>query len=433
MQTAAGSSKTALALLDAARDELVAATRQGSAGRSAVERYADRVDALLQRLFAEAPVAAQPVAVFALGGYGRRHLCLHSDVDVLVLFDGPLGPDDERFVSGLLTPLWDLRLVLGHQVRELDDFRRLETDNPEFLLALLDARAVAGDVSLLDRFKALFHQPQAHAFILQSLQQLMAERHAQFNGTLYQLEPDIKEAPGALRDLTATRTIVGLTDPLLLRSGPADAARLEDAENFFLRIRSVLHPRGEAQPERAQPSDAGEGRRDAGVSGHASAARRAADGRLLPARARRAPVARVDVQGGAGAGRRQPRPDEQRRAVHQRAAGRLPAGDVADRVSGGDRRGLRRRRRGAVLHPASTPTASARGSSFRRRRSATRCCGSSSRARGSTRGCPRCTTAGCSAGCFPSSRRSPAAWCATSTTSTRWTSTRCRRSATSSG
>ena len=227
--------------LDAARQELIQETMRGGAGRVAVERYADRIDALLQRLFAEAPRAAQPVAVFALGGYGRRHLCLHSDVDVLVLFSGSIGADDERFLRGFLHPLWDLGLTIGHQVRELADFGRLETDNPEFLLALLDAREVAGDVSLLDRFKALFHQPQAHAFILQSLQQLMAARHAQFNGTLYQLEPDIKEAPGALRDLTATRTIVGLTDPLLLRSGPSDAARLEDAENFFLRIRSVLH------------------------------------------------------------------------------------------------------------------------------------------------------------------------------------------------
>ena len=46
----------------------------------------------IQQLFAEASRAAQPVGVFALGGYGRRQLCLHSDIDLLILFAGPLGP-----------------------------------------------------------------------------------------------------------------------------------------------------------------------------------------------------------------------------------------------------------------------------------------------------------------------------------------------------
>ena len=62
-----------------------------------------------------------------------------------------------------------------------------------------------------------------------------------FNATLYQLEPDVKEAPGALRDLTAARTIAMLTDPLLLRRGPADPARVDQAEDFLLRVRSTLH------------------------------------------------------------------------------------------------------------------------------------------------------------------------------------------------
>jgi [protein-PII] uridylyltransferase len=70
---------------------------------------------------------------------------------------------------------------------------------------------------------------------------LIDARHAAFNATLYQLEPDVKEAPGALRDLTAARTIAMLTDPLLLRRGPADSARVDQAEDFLLRVRSTLH------------------------------------------------------------------------------------------------------------------------------------------------------------------------------------------------
>jgi [protein-PII] uridylyltransferase len=229
------------ASLDAARQELRAAIARGAGGRTALEQYADRVDALIRQLFTDAGAYDGPLAIVALGGYGRRHLCLHSDIDLLLLFAGGIGASEERFVHSFLNPLWDLGVVVGHQVRDIEDFRELERDNPEFLLALLDARPVAGARSVFERFSGVFHQAETHAFILRSLVALIDARHAQFNGTLYQLEPDVKDAPGALRDLTATRTIALLTDPLLLRRGPADAARFDDAEDFLLRVRSTLH------------------------------------------------------------------------------------------------------------------------------------------------------------------------------------------------
>jgi len=232
---------TLVTAFDAARSELEADALRGAGGRAALERYADRVDAMLRQLFSDASGSDVPVAVIALGGYGRRHLCLQSDIDLLVLFERVIGQAEERFLRSFLNPLWDLGVVVGHQVRELDDFERLETNNAEFLLALLDARPVAGQRSLFDRFRALFHTAATHAYILKSLLELIDQRHAAFNATLYQLEPDVKEAPGALRDLTATRTIAMLTDPLLLRRGPADPARVDQAEDFLLRVRSTLH------------------------------------------------------------------------------------------------------------------------------------------------------------------------------------------------
>ena len=232
---------TLVRAFDAARSELEADGLRGAGGRAALERYSDRVDSMLRQLFSDVARADAQVAILALGGYGRRHLCLQSDIDLLVLFGGRIGADEEQFLRGFLHPLWDLGVVVGHQVRELDDFNRLETDNPEFLLALLDARPVAGVRALFDRFGGLFHTASTHAYILKSLLGLIDQRHAAFNDTLYQLEPDVKEAPGALRDLTATRTIAMLTDPLLLRRGPADPARFDQAEDFLLRVRSTLH------------------------------------------------------------------------------------------------------------------------------------------------------------------------------------------------
>ena len=118
------------ARLEAARGELRAATEQGAGGRQALRQYSHRMDALVQQVFSDAEPASQLVGVFALGGYGRRQLCLHSDVDLLILFAGPIVNQDERFLHTFLNPLWDLGLTLGHHVREVQDGRQLEADNP---------------------------------------------------------------------------------------------------------------------------------------------------------------------------------------------------------------------------------------------------------------------------------------------------------------
>jgi [protein-PII] uridylyltransferase len=227
--------------LEGARRELIAATQRGEGGRNALRQYSHRMDALVQQLFADAGAASQPVAVFALGGYGRRELCLHSDIDLLVMFSSTIGPDDERFLHAFLNPLWDLGLTIGHHVREVHEGAGLEADNPEFLLALTDARTVVGDATLLDQFLAASDMARTATRTLDALKALIAERHARFNDTLYQLEPDLKEAPGGLRDLFGAQTIAMLTDPVLLGQGGAGPRALEDAEEFLLKVRSILH------------------------------------------------------------------------------------------------------------------------------------------------------------------------------------------------
>ena len=108
----------------------------------------------------------------------------------------------------MLQPLWDLQLVVGHQVRELADFDELDISNTEFLLAALDARPIAGDArSVRARSRPASPAVTAENRVraVDSLLELIEQRHAQFNGTIYQLEPDIKNAPGGLRDIAAMR------------------------------------------------------------------------------------------------------------------------------------------------------------------------------------------------------------------------------------
>ena len=133
---------------------------------------------------------------------------------------------------------------MGHHVRELADFDRLETDNPEFLLALMDLRQLAGDRELFDRFDDVLQASSDHWHpqILDALIPLTDQRHAQFDDTLYQLEPDVKDGPGALRDIWATRTILKLAgEPRSAAAVSAPDDRLQEAEEFLMRVRSGIH------------------------------------------------------------------------------------------------------------------------------------------------------------------------------------------------
>jgi [protein-PII] uridylyltransferase len=236
-------------MLAAARDEYAAESLRGRGGSEVVARYADRMDGLVRHFTAASAEATarqaaglSPWAVCAIGGYGRRALCLHSDIDLLIVFDGRLSRVEEQFVNTLLQPLWDLKLTIGHQIRELAELDDIDQGNPEFLLALLDARLIAGEPRVFEAARARFPSGRsAHArTVLEALLSLGEERHAGFNDTFYQLEPDVKEAPSGLRDVAAIRWLAELASN---EAGPVpvDQAQLEESEDFLLRIRSILH------------------------------------------------------------------------------------------------------------------------------------------------------------------------------------------------
>src|SRR4051812_86305 len=226
--------------LEAAREEYAQQARRGGAGRDAASRYAFQMDGVVQTIVEAArDRTPTPFVVCAVGGDGRRALCLYSDVDVLIGFNGAIGAAEENFVKAVLQPLWDLRLELGQHVREIGDFAEPDLTNPEFLLSLLDLRYLAGDESLYDRIanSATSHAPAT----IEPLLALVAERHRQFNDTLYQLEPDIKQAPGGLRDVAVIRHLRTMAPDAFANGRDADGERVVAAEDFLLRIRSILH------------------------------------------------------------------------------------------------------------------------------------------------------------------------------------------------
>ncbi len=202
--------------------------------------HTDCVDGLIRRL-AEPALAGGRFCVLATAGYGRREQFPHSDVDLLVVHDL-----DEHRAEGLIAPflnaLWDTRLNLGHQVWSLSHLQHLTLDDFEFVLALFNSRIVAGiedlGLAVIEEIHPRFVQRYRSELLDRILAGVRA-RHEQFSNTIYQLEPDVKEAPGGLRDhLAATwlQRLVG--EPRFLSYSPGEVRR---AHSFLKRIRILLH------------------------------------------------------------------------------------------------------------------------------------------------------------------------------------------------
>jgi len=144
-----------------------------------------------------------PFALLAVGGYGRKELSIHSDVDVLILF-GPRMPDLAKgLTEEILYPLWDLGLDLGYGTRTIKDCIRLSKDNFEVLTSMMDARFLCGDSPLfLDLManiqkRVVAKRRTAFARWLEDLYQIRMEANGDASVVL---EPDLKEGIGGLRD-----------------------------------------------------------------------------------------------------------------------------------------------------------------------------------------------------------------------------------------
>jgi [protein-PII] uridylyltransferase len=150
------------------------------------------------------PTAGEKLAVVAVGGYGRGEMAPFSDVDLLFLLPYKQTPHTEQVVEYLLYLLWDLRLKVGHATRSVDDCLRYAKSDLTIRTALLEARYVWGEQALFEELKARFDSEIVRGTASQFVEQKLAERdarHLRVGDSRYQLEPNVKEGKGGLRDL----------------------------------------------------------------------------------------------------------------------------------------------------------------------------------------------------------------------------------------
>lgn len=145
-----------------------------------------------------------PFSVAAVGGYGRRELFPYSDIDLLLVVENEADlPALKEPLSEWLRVLWDAKLRISHSARTAAECCQLNEQNIELHISLLDLRFLAGERSLFAAFEeklTAFYRRYGRA-LSRHLTRIAGQRHAKFNNTVYHLEPNVKEAPGAIRDL----------------------------------------------------------------------------------------------------------------------------------------------------------------------------------------------------------------------------------------
>ncbi|WP_243640044.1 [protein-PII] uridylyltransferase [Streptacidiphilus pinicola] len=211
--------------------------RVGPERRAALSQLTDR---WLQGLLADALAGApgDGVALVAVGGYGRGELSPRSDLDVLLLHDGGArAAAVPALAERLWYPIWDQGVALDHSVRDLGQARKVAAEDLKAQLGLLDARHIAGDQALTASLRsAVLADWRATApKRLPELLELCRERAERQGELAFLLEPDLKEARGGLRDVTALDAVAASWIADAPRAGLAEAAtRLRD-------VRDALH------------------------------------------------------------------------------------------------------------------------------------------------------------------------------------------------
>ncbi len=195
--------------------------------------------------------SAGQASLVAVGGYGRCELHPHSDIDLLVLVPDEISPSLETSLGALFTFLWDIGLKPGHSVRTIAQCEEEAAKDQTVVTNLMDARWISGDTALFKIMQTRIGPDRiwpSHAFFQAKLKE-QAARHAKYHDTAYNLEPNLKEGPGGLRDIQTIAWVVkrhfnAATLHELVDQGyltEDEYQELQHDRNTLWRIRFALH------------------------------------------------------------------------------------------------------------------------------------------------------------------------------------------------
>ncbi len=249
------------AALAAGRDEIRRRFEESGSGAAVMREQCFLMDQLIRALFDVVtgeiyplpnPTSGERLTLVAVGGYGRGELAPYSDIDLLFLLPYKQTPHTEQVVESLLYLLWDLGLKIGQSTRSVEECLRQAKSDLTIRTSLLEARYLWGDEDLFRELRKRFDGDVVRGSAAQFVEAKLAERddrHARLGDSRYQVEPNVKEGKGGLRDLHTlfwiAKYIYRIEDvSKLVELGVLSAEesrRFVRAENFLWTVRCHLH------------------------------------------------------------------------------------------------------------------------------------------------------------------------------------------------
>ena len=225
-----------------------------------VSQHASAIDELLKAAWTYFELEQEPdTALIAVGGYGRGELHPASDVDLLVMVAPKIPAPGEESIGQFITFLWDIGLEVGHSVRDVTDCVDLATEDVTVATNLMEARWLAGSRALFKQVKqrtgaGLWSSAKFFEAKLAEQQR----RHHKFNDTAHNLEPNVKDGPGALRDIQMIAWVAkhhfGADSlyELVMHDflNEIEYQSLIDGQSFLWKIRFALHLHTKRREER---------------------------------------------------------------------------------------------------------------------------------------------------------------------------------------
>lgn len=226
------------------RAELTTLFQEGQLDGPGFHReLSEAMDAAIRTVWRSLAIPVEGVSLIAVGGYGRGLLAPGSDVDLLILHSGVAAAGSQG--QGLFYALWDAGLKVGHAVRTIKESLSIASDSLEAETSFLDMRLLDGDQQLFEKFSVATRKQtegRRDRFV-DDVHQMMLARHAAHGSATSQLEPNIKDGTGGLRDLHVLDWFSSAAGDLveLRLLDKEDQAELDRAHDLLLTARAHLH------------------------------------------------------------------------------------------------------------------------------------------------------------------------------------------------
>jgi [protein-PII] uridylyltransferase len=232
-------------------------TFANSGGKDFLVKHTKRIDTVLKMVYQVAlrdmfndyaPMKNSiPLALVALGSYGREQLCVHSDIDLMIVYKDIPGYNTKEMIEKILYILWDTGLKLGHRVHEVGELYDVSQTDITIKTALIESRFIEGSHFIwVDTQNAIqnIRKDNIKTFIRLKIEE-QQKKHKKFPLTM---EPNLKDGVGGFRDANLVfwigkifYNVNTIKDLPLQIVDEREYRTFRIALEFLFRVRSALH------------------------------------------------------------------------------------------------------------------------------------------------------------------------------------------------